>query len=87
MGLTLFSGVPRFIGGDLVARPVVTTPAVLVETHFVWRRANSTVALRHFRESVQRIAQQQSRAPAGDGPTKASCGALAHPVPSVDQRD
>lgn len=69
MGLTLFSGVPRFVGGDLVARPVVTTPAVLVETHFAWRRANANAALRRFRDSVQRAAQQQNhlQAPAKSG--------------------
>lgn len=58
MGLTLFSGVPRFVGGPLVARPVITTPPVLVETHFVWHRANTNAALRRFRDAVQRVALQ-----------------------------
>jgi len=68
MGITLFSGVPSFIGGDLVARPVVTTPITLVETHFVWRRANANVALRRFRESVQRVAQKMQYLADDGGP-------------------
>lgn len=62
MGLTIFSGVPRFLGGNLVARPLITTPPYLVETHFVWRRANTNAALRRFRESVRSIENVMSLA-------------------------
>lgn len=56
MGVTIFSGVPRFMGGGLVARPLMSTPPYLVETHFVWRRSNTNVALNRFRTSVRRVA-------------------------------
>jgi DNA-binding transcriptional LysR family regulator len=55
-GITIFPGFPRFATAALVSRPLMTEPAVLVETHFAWRRTNTNAALRLFRDSVKTVA-------------------------------
>lgn len=56
VGLTVFCGLPRFCGGpSIVARPLVTKPAVLVETHLAWRRTNDATALRRFLDTARRV--------------------------------
>ena len=49
VGVTVFCGVPRFCGEHaIVARPIVTRPKLLVETHLAWRRAGASEAMRRF---------------------------------------
>src|SRR4051812_21855473 len=46
VGITMFCGMPRFCGENaIVARPVVTDPHVIVETHLAWRRASISGAM------------------------------------------
>lgn len=61
-GITLFPGLPLYCrGGTLEARPLVTTPATIVESHFAWRRFNSSIAIQRFRDSVRAVATGQHR--------------------------
>jgi hypothetical protein len=47
---------PRFCGENaIVARPVVTDPPVIVETHLAWRRASISGAMRRFIETSQKV--------------------------------
>lgn len=56
VGITIFTGMPRFCGEDVIAaRPVVTDPAVVVESHLAWRRASLSSAMRRFIEASQKV--------------------------------
>jgi DNA-binding transcriptional LysR family regulator len=56
VGITIFTGMPRFCGENaIVARPVVTDPPVIVETHLAWRRASISGAMRRFIETSQKV--------------------------------
>lgn len=56
-GVTLFPGVPLYCrGGPLEARPLMGSPAPIVESHFAWRRFNSGIAVQRFRDSVRAVA-------------------------------
>jgi DNA-binding transcriptional LysR family regulator len=54
VGITVFSGVPRFCGTDAItARPISTD--TIVETHLAWRRKGLSDAMRHFVETSERV--------------------------------
>jgi DNA-binding transcriptional LysR family regulator len=54
VGITVFTGVPRFCGSDAIAaRPIVTD--TVVETQLVWRRKSLSDAMRHFVETSERV--------------------------------
>lgn len=56
VGITVFSGVPRFCGGDaIVARPIATNPETVFETHLAWRRASANAAMLRFVETSERV--------------------------------
>jgi DNA-binding transcriptional LysR family regulator len=56
VGITIFCGIPRFCGGDaIVARPVITDPPVVIETHLAWRRSGNRSALRRFIETAEAV--------------------------------
>lgn len=56
VGITIFTGMPRFCGENAIAsRPVVTDPPVIVETHLAWRRASISGAMRRFIETSQQV--------------------------------
>jgi DNA-binding transcriptional LysR family regulator len=56
VGITIFTGMPRFCGENAIAsRPVVTDPPVIVETHLAWRRASISGAMRRFIETSQKV--------------------------------
>ena len=56
VGVTIFSGVPRFCGTDrIAARPLVTETRV--ESHLAWRRTSLTGAMRRFVETSQRVGE------------------------------
>lgn len=56
VGITIFTGMPRFCGEQAIApRPVVTDPPVIVESHLAWRRASISSAKRRFIETSQRV--------------------------------
>ena len=56
VGITIFCGMPRFCGENAIAaRPIVTDPPVLVETHLAWRRTSINVAMRRFVEASQKV--------------------------------
>ncbi len=59
VGITVFSGMPRFCGENaIVARPVFTQPATIVETHLAWRRTGLSVAMQRFIETSQKVGRQ-----------------------------
>ena len=54
VGITVFTGVPRFCGSDaIVVRPIATD--TVVETHLAWRRKGLSDAMRHFVETSARV--------------------------------
>jgi LysR family transcriptional regulator, benzoate and cis,cis-muconate-responsive activator of ben and cat genes len=54
VGITVFTGVPRFCGSDAIAaRPIATD--TVVETHLAWRRKGLSDAMRHFVETSARV--------------------------------
>lgn len=54
VGITVFTGVPRFCGSDAIAaRPIATD--TVVETHLAWRRKGLSDAMRHFVETSERV--------------------------------
>jgi LysR family transcriptional regulator, benzoate and cis,cis-muconate-responsive activator of ben and cat genes len=56
VGITIFCGMPRFCGENAIAaRPIVTNPPVLVETHLAWRRTSINMAKRRFIEVSQKV--------------------------------
>ena len=56
VGITIFTGMPRFCGEQMIApRPIVTDPPVVVETHLAWRRASISIAKRRFIETSQKV--------------------------------
>lgn len=67
-GITLFPGMPLYCrGGPLVARAIVASPAPIVESHFVWRRFNTSTAIQRFRDSVKAVAARQQKLQVGEG--------------------
>jgi DNA-binding transcriptional LysR family regulator len=55
-GITVFCGMPRFCGENAIAaRPIVTDPPVIVETHLAWRRASISGAMRRFIETSEKV--------------------------------
>jgi DNA-binding transcriptional LysR family regulator len=59
VGVTVFCGIPRFCGDNAItARPVVTDPATIVETHLAWRRAGISIAMKRFIETSQKVGRQ-----------------------------
>ncbi len=57
VGLTIFCDLPRFCGADaIVARPLITNPAIMVDTFMAWRRTNTSSALRRFIETSRKVA-------------------------------
>jgi LysR family transcriptional regulator, benzoate and cis,cis-muconate-responsive activator of ben and cat genes len=56
VGITIFTGMPRFCGDHLIApRPIVTDPPVIVESYLAWRRASISSAMRRFIETSQTV--------------------------------
>jgi LysR family transcriptional regulator, benzoate and cis,cis-muconate-responsive activator of ben and cat genes len=56
VGITVFCGMPRFCGENTIAaRPIITDPQVVVETHLAWRRTSITTATRRFIETSQKV--------------------------------
>jgi DNA-binding transcriptional LysR family regulator len=56
MGITVFCGVPRFCGERaIVSRPIATNPPVVVETYLAWRRASTSVLMRHFIDTSRAV--------------------------------
>jgi LysR family transcriptional regulator, benzoate and cis,cis-muconate-responsive activator of ben and cat genes len=56
VGITVFCGMPRFCGENAIAaRPIITDPQVVVETHLAWRRTSITTAMRRFIETSQKV--------------------------------
>jgi DNA-binding transcriptional LysR family regulator len=54
VGITVFSGVPRFCGREsIAARPIVCDTRI--ETHLAWRRKGLSDAMRHFVEASQKV--------------------------------
>lgn len=48
--------IPRLPAAATIAsRPVVTNPAVLIETHLAWRRTSINMAKRRFIEASQKV--------------------------------
>lgn len=63
-GITLFPGMPLYCrGGPLVARAIVASPAPIVESHFVWRRFNTSTAIQRLRDSAKAVAARQQKLP------------------------
>jgi DNA-binding transcriptional LysR family regulator len=56
VGVTVFCGMPRFCSEQaIVARPLVTHPPMIVETHLAWRRTSTSEAMRRFVETSERV--------------------------------
>jgi DNA-binding transcriptional LysR family regulator len=56
VGVTVFCGVPRFCGEHaIVARPILTDPGIVVETHLAWRRAGASEAMRRFIATSEQV--------------------------------
>jgi DNA-binding transcriptional LysR family regulator len=56
VGITVFSGVPRFCGREsITARPIATD--TVVETYLAWRRKGLSDAMRHFVETSQKVSE------------------------------
>lgn len=59
VGATIFCGVPRFCGEHTIAaRPILTDPETLVETHLAWRRASVGEAMLRFIETSQKVGER-----------------------------
>lgn len=54
-GATIFSGIPRFCGNAIVARPIAADPPAFVETHLAWRRSAANAAMMRFVETSERV--------------------------------
>ena len=77
VGITIFTGMPRFCGEHaIVPKPIVTDPAVIVETHLAWRRASLSGAMRRFIETSETRRQE----------LHALTGSLVPPVQSIQKR-
>jgi LysR family transcriptional regulator, benzoate and cis,cis-muconate-responsive activator of ben and cat genes len=47
---------PRFCGENTIAaRPIITDPQVVVETHLAWRRTSINTTMRRFIETSQNV--------------------------------
>jgi DNA-binding transcriptional LysR family regulator len=56
VGITVFCGMPRFCGENAIAaRPIITDPQVIVETHLAWRRTSINTAMRRFIEASEKV--------------------------------
>lgn len=56
VGITIFTGMPRFCGEQAIApRPVITDPPVIVESYLAWRRTSISSAMRRFIETSQKV--------------------------------
>jgi DNA-binding transcriptional LysR family regulator len=58
VGITIFTGMPRFCGEQAIApRPVITDPPVIVESYLAWRRTSISSAMRRFIEASQKVSK------------------------------
>jgi DNA-binding transcriptional LysR family regulator len=56
VGITIFTGMPRFCGEQAIApRPVITDPPVIIESYLAWRRSSISSAMRRFIETSQKV--------------------------------
>ena len=56
VGITIFTGMPRFCGDQAIApRPVITDPPVIIESYLAWRRTSISSAMRRFIETSQKV--------------------------------
>jgi LysR family transcriptional regulator, benzoate and cis,cis-muconate-responsive activator of ben and cat genes len=56
VGITIFTGMPRFCGEQAIApRPVITDPPVVIESYLAWRRTSISSAMRRFIETSQKV--------------------------------
>lgn len=60
MGITLFCGVPRVCGKDvLVSRPIATRTPVLVETYVAWKRSRMNASIQRFIATSRAVGGQK----------------------------
>ncbi|MDQ0396517.1 LysR family transcriptional regulator [Labrys monachus] len=62
VGITVFCGIPRFCGDAIAARPILTDPGTLVETHLAWRRSSLNAAMRRFIETSEKVGRETAAA-------------------------
>jgi DNA-binding transcriptional LysR family regulator len=56
VGITVFCGMPGFCGENAIAaRPIITDPQVVVETHLAWRCTSTNTAMPRFMKTSEKV--------------------------------
>ena len=58
VGITIFTGMPRFCGEQVIAPRPITEPPVIIQTHLAWRRASINSAMCRFIDTSQSVGKQ-----------------------------
>lgn len=84
VGITIFTGMPRFCGVEVVPRAIITEPPVVIQTHLAWRRAGVNNAMLRFIDTSRTVGRryvcEEHRAP---GPANAQVGDLGSNSPQA----